>query len=58
LYSVEGVYNLSKRTAMYASAARISNKGGAAFTVLAGTASSGLAGHNSTGFNLGLRHSF
>jgi len=58
LWSIEGVYNLSKRTAMYASAAQIKNKGAAAFTVLPGTAAIGLAGDKSTGFNLGLRHSF
>ena len=32
--SVEGVYNLSKRTAIYATYAEIKNKGKAAFTVL------------------------
>ena len=58
LYSVEYVYNLSKRTAMYTTAARISNKGNAAFSVLPGTASLNLAGNSSTGFNVGLRHSF
>ena len=37
MYSIEGVYNLSKRTAIYATAAQIKNKGKAAFTVLGGT---------------------
>ncbi len=58
LYSVEYVYNLSKRTALYTTAARIKNKGAAAFSVLPGTASANLAGGKSTGYNLGLRHSF
>ena len=58
LYSVEGVYNLSKRTALYATVAKISNSGTAAFSVLPGTASLNLADGNSTGYNLGVRHSF
>jgi predicted porin len=58
LYSVEYVYNLSKRTALYTTAAQIKNKGAAAFSVLPGTASANLAGGNSTGYNLGVRHSF
>jgi predicted porin len=59
LYSVEYVYNLSKRTALYTTAARISNKGAAAFNVLPGTAADAtLAGGKSTGYNLGIRHSF
>ena len=59
LYSVEYVYNLSKRTALYTTASRISNKGNAAFSILPGTPSDpSLAGGKSTGFNVGLRHSF
>jgi predicted porin len=58
LYSVEYVYNLSKRTALYTTAAQIRNKGAAAFTVLGGTVASNLAGNKSTGFNVGVRHSF
>jgi len=58
LYSVEGVYNLSKRTALYATAAKIANSGSAAFSVLPGTASLNLANGNSTGYNVGIRHSF
>ena len=59
LYSIEYVYNLSKRTAIYCTAAQIKNKGAAAFSVLPGTAvASDLAGGKSTGLNLGIRHSF
>jgi predicted porin len=59
LYSVEGVYNLSKRTALYATAAQIKNKGLASFSILPGTvADAGLVGGKSTGYNIGIRHSF
>ena len=59
LYSLEYVYNMSKRTALYATVARISNSGTAAFSVLPGTASdASLKGGNSTGGNIGIRHSF
>jgi predicted porin len=51
------VYNLSKRTALYTSYGRISNKGAAAFTVLGGTLGSA-AGATSSGYNFGVRHSF
>lgn len=50
------VYNLSKRTAMYGTYSRIKNKGAAAFTV--GTGNGSAAGRNSTGYEVGLRHSF
>lgn len=50
------VYNLSKRTAMYGTYSRIKNKGAANFTVGAGNGSA--AGRNSTGYEVGLRHSF
>jgi predicted porin len=51
------VYHSSKRTALYATASRISNKGAATFAVPGGPA--GLAGGTkSTGFEAGLRHAF
>ncbi len=51
------VHNLSKRTALYATASRISNKDGQVFST--GTTVPGIAaGRNSTGYELGLRHSF
>ena len=50
------VYELSKRTALYGTAARVSNKGSAGYV----TASPPTAqlGQNSTGFEAGIRHSF
>ncbi|MEO7336057.1 MAG: porin [Caldimonas sp.] len=51
------VYNLSKRSALYATAARISNDGGARYTIPGGPA--GLAaGKSSTGYEAGLIHRF
>lgn len=59
------VYNLSKRTALYGTLARVSNSGGAALA--AGSFSSGALGSvagasnvngNSTGVDLGIRTSF
>jgi len=56
LYSLEYVYNLSKRTALYTTYGHISNAGTAAFTVQ--TAAGSAAGTTSTGYNVGIRHSF
>ncbi|MGJ7503778.1 porin [Variovorax sp. ZT5P49] len=54
------VHNLSKRTALYATVARISNKNGAALTV--GGASfvttGGFTPRSSTGYDFGIRHAF
>lgn len=54
------VYNLSKRTALYATGSRIDNKGAQGFSVATGSSSPGgpTAGGKSTGFEGGLRHSF
>jgi predicted porin len=54
------VYNLSKRTAIYGTGARINNKGSSAFSVSGGTSSPGgpNPGGDSTGFELGIRHFF
>lgn len=59
------VHGLSRRTALYAHAARIANKAGAAFAVPGGPATSGAAtaanyfgGQRSSAFELGLRHDF
>jgi predicted porin len=56
------VHNLSKRTALYATAARVSNKNGAALTV-GGPAFYSVAGgvftpKASTGYDFGIRHAF
>jgi predicted porin len=51
------VHNLSKRSAVYGTLARVANKGAATFAVAGGP--SGLAGGNtSTGIEFGVRHSF
>jgi predicted porin len=51
------VHNLSKRTALYATVASIQNKGASKVVLLGGP--SGLkAGENSSGYEMGLRHSF
>lgn len=50
------VYDLSKRTALYGTVARVNNKGNAAFAIAGGPTL--LAGRDSTGYEFGLRHSF
>jgi predicted porin len=57
LYSVEYVYDLSKRTSLYTTYAHLDNKGGAGYSVLGGTAGSAL-NDSSEGFNVGIRHAF
>lgn len=49
------VYALSKRTAVYATWARVANRGGAAFALNGSTTAPNLA---SRGYDLGLRHNF
>ena len=49
------VHNLSKRTALYTTVARVGNKNGAA-SALNGAVTA--AGRNSTGYDIGIRHSF
>ncbi|MEO8057543.1 MAG: porin [Burkholderiales bacterium] len=50
------IYNLSKRTAVYTTVARVNNKGNATYAVA--STPTLLAGEKSTGVELGLRHSF
>jgi len=50
------VYNLSKRTALYGTAARVKNKGNATFAIA--TPPAILVGHDSKGAEFGIRHSF
>lgn len=54
------VYNLSKRTAVYSTIAQVSNKGGAAASVTAGTAQTAapIANGKSKGVEFGVRHFF
>jgi predicted porin len=57
LYALGYVYNLSKRTALYGTYARITNDGGAAFAV--GTPPAVTAANlTSSGYEVGIRHSF
>lgn len=60
-FAVGYEYGLSKRTALYANYARISNKTGAAFGVSSEVGAAGAAvtpGDSSRGFEVGIRHSF
>ena len=50
------IYNLSKRTALYTTAAYVKNKGNATFAVA--SAPSIAAGQKSTGLEFGMRHAF
>jgi predicted porin len=56
------VHNLSKRTALYATYARLNNRGGADLAIDASlpqaTAVNGGVNGNSSGLDLGIRHSF
>ncbi|MDO1476224.1 porin, partial [Comamonas thiooxydans] len=59
LLVLRGTYNLSKRTAAYASLGYMKNSGNAAFG--ASSAQAGgtpMPGVNQTGFGMGLRHTF
>jgi predicted porin len=56
------VHNLSKRTALYATYARVNNKDGSALPISASlpqsNAVTGITNASSSGFDLGIRHSF
>ena len=54
-FAVGYVYNLSKRTAAYGTFATLSNKNGAAQAL---NGSAGVANKKSSGFDVGVRHSF
>jgi predicted porin len=54
-FAVGYVYNLSKRTAAYGTLATLTNKNGAAQALNGAT---GVANKKSTGFDVGVRHSF
>jgi predicted porin len=62
-FAIGYVYNLSKRTALYTTVAYVNNKNGAALTVGGPGYAKSLYGSeltpkNSTGYDLGIRHSF
>lgn len=56
-YAIGYVHNLSRRTALYGTFARVTNKGAANFS-LSGGAPGLAAGGSSTGTEFGMRHSF
>jgi predicted porin len=56
-FAIGYVHNLSKRTAVYTTYARVNNSNGSAMTVLAGAGNPVVNG-SSTGYDLGVRHSF
>jgi len=59
LYALRATYNLSKRTAVYATAGHISNKGTLALSVSnAAAGGTPAAGEGQTGVAVGVRHSF
>lgn len=59
LFALRGTYNLSKRTAVYATAGHIANDGALALSVSNAAAGGGpVAGGSQTGIGVGIRHSF
>ncbi|MDB5955853.1 porin [Ramlibacter sp.] len=52
------VYNLSKRTAIYTTVARVKNQDGSAIALGGATIGAGVGNASSTGFDVGVRHSF
>ncbi len=58
-FAIGYVYDLSKRTAVYSTVARVDNKGAAAYTVDGNPAlPKPNNGKDSTGYEIGIRHSF
>jgi predicted porin len=57
-YALGYVHNLSKRTAVYTTFARVKNNATSSASVFTGAAAGGTAGSSSTGYDLGIRHSF
>ena len=58
-FAVGYLHNLSKRTALYATVAKVSNNGAAAYNVVSSTSLPSLGGGlSSTGYEFGVRHSF
>jgi predicted porin len=52
------VHNLSKRTALYATVAQVRNRNGGAVALNNATFGAGVVNASSTGYDLGIRHSF
>jgi predicted porin len=56
-YALSYLYKLSKRTAVYGTAARLSNSGGSRLVLSAGNPGM-LGGESSSGYEVGIRHNF
>lgn len=52
------VHNLSKRTALYATLARVKNNGGSTVALGGSSFGTGVVNGSSTGYDVGIRHSF
>ena len=57
LFAAGYIYNLSKRTALYTTVSELKNSGAAKF-ILSGAPAATAGGQKSTGFDVGIRHSF
>lgn len=57
-FAIGYVHNMSKRTAVYGTLARVSNSGGSVVALGGSTFGSGVAGGSSSGYDIGIRHSF
>lgn len=57
LFAIGYIYSLSKRTALYTTFSQIDNKGGAKY-VVSGAPAATAGGQKSSGFDVGIRHSF
>ncbi|MCY4754059.1 porin [Pelomonas aquatica] len=57
LFAIGYIYSLSKRTSLYTTFAQIDNKDGAKYT-LGGAPAATAGGQKSSGFDVGIRHSF
>lgn len=57
LFAAGYIYNLSKRTALYTTVSELKNDGAARF-IISGAPAATAGGQKSTGFDVGVRHSF
>lgn len=57
LFAIGYIYSLSKRTSLYTTFSQIDNNGGAKYTV-AGAPAATAGGQKSSGYDVGIRHSF
>ena len=57
-YALGPDYNLSKRTAVYANAASLKNKGAANYSIPGGGSPMVAGGYSSRGYDVGIRHAF